>query len=103
MFSSRLTENFEKAFEKLVDYHTDDTISDPKAKLSEMRSLIMKVHMEIHAMHRHVDGPFENLVQTAKAVLNPMVEVLKVLLKQVQDNGEKKVRSCAVKSPNVIQ
>lgn len=86
---SRATAGVEAAWRKVFAYHGDPEKAD--RPLIEMRHVLMGVHHEIHAIQKNMDKPFEDLVQASKAILDPIVKLLKAFLRKVEDTEEKKV------------
>lgn len=88
MVFARARVSMDTAWGDLFGYHLRHM--GPR-KLTDVPKMSRKLHTEIHYVEKALDSPFEELMQTCKAVLNPVVRILQLFLNKIDDKEAKKV------------
>ena len=70
--------------------------SHEERPIKEVRLFFQRIHQEIHAIHKAFEKPFEDLAKAVKVVVDPIIKVLELLLKQADKEKSGKSVNIAV-------
>ena len=70
--------------------------SHEERTVKEVRLIFQRIHQEIHAIHKAFEKPFEDLAKAVKVVVDPIIKVLELLLKQADKEKSGKSVNIAV-------
>lgn len=75
----------------------EDGTSHEERKIKEVRLYFQRIHQEIHAIHKAFEKPFEDLAKAVKVVVDPIIKILELLMKQAdKEKSGKSVNITAI-------